>query len=84
MPGVDFQLLRQRITMQDVLQQLPSKATLRRGDQWRGPCPIHGSQETGESFVFGERAAGTVPLLPLRIARQCVGAMGGGAPFRAC
>ena len=43
MPGVDFQLLRQRITMQDVLQLLQFEATFRRGDQWRGPCPVHNS-----------------------------------------
>ncbi len=49
--------------------------------------PVSGSwfAESREPFVFGERAAGAVPLLPLRIARQCVGAVGGGAPFeRVC
>ena len=43
MPGVNFELVRQRIGMQDVLQQLQFEATFRRGDQWRGPCPVRGS-----------------------------------------
>ena len=44
MPGVDFRLLRERIAMQDVLQLLQFEPTFRRGDQWRGPCPVHGSR----------------------------------------
>jgi DNA primase len=44
MPGVDFQLLRERISMAEVLRLLQFEATVRRGDQWRGPCPVHGSQ----------------------------------------
>ncbi len=43
MPGVNFRLLRERITMRDVLRQLQFEATVRRGDQWRGPCPVHGA-----------------------------------------
>ena len=43
MPGVDLQLLRERITMREVLRLLRFEATVRRGDQWRGPCPVHGS-----------------------------------------
>jgi DNA primase len=44
MPGVNFQLLRERITMLDVLRLLQFEPTVRRGDQWRGPCPVHRSQ----------------------------------------
>jgi DNA primase len=44
MPGVDFRLLREQITMREVLQLLQFEPTVRRGDQWRGPCPVHGSQ----------------------------------------
>ena len=44
MPGLDFQLVRERITMRDVLQLLHFEAVFRRGDQWREPCPVHGSQ----------------------------------------
>lgn len=35
MPGVDFQLLREQITMREVLQLLQFEPTVRRGDQWR-------------------------------------------------
>ena len=44
MPGVDFQLLRERITMRQVLELLRFEPIMRRGDQWRGPCPVHGSR----------------------------------------
>ncbi len=44
MPGVNFQVLREQITMRDVLQQLQFEATVQRGDQWRGPCPGHRSR----------------------------------------
>ena len=44
MPGIDFGLLRERITMRDVLRRLQFEATVRRGEQWRGPCPVHASR----------------------------------------
>lgn len=44
MPGVDFQLLRERIAMREVLRLLQFEPAVRRGDQWRGPCPVHGSR----------------------------------------
>ena len=44
MPGIDFQLLRERIAMREVLELLQFEAIARRGDQWRGPCPVHGSR----------------------------------------
>ena len=43
MPGVDFELLRERIAMTDVLRLLDFQPCSRRGDQLRGPCPVHGS-----------------------------------------
>jgi len=43
MPGVDFQVLREQITIQEVLRLLQFEPTARHGDQWRGPCPVHGS-----------------------------------------
>lgn len=43
MPGVDFNLLRQEITMQQVLELLSFQPVSRKGDQLRGPCPLHGS-----------------------------------------
>lgn len=44
MPGVNFESIRAQITMQAVLQHLGFEATVQRGDQWRGPCPVHGSK----------------------------------------
>jgi DNA primase len=44
MPGVDFQVLRERIAMREVLRLLQFEPIARRGDQWRGPCPVHGSR----------------------------------------
>jgi transposase len=43
-PKVDFAFLRQQVTMQQVLEHLGLLAGLRgRGQQRRGPCPIHGT-----------------------------------------
>jgi DNA primase len=44
MPGVDFRLLRERVTMREVLELLQFEPTAGCGDQWRGPCPVHGSR----------------------------------------
>jgi len=43
MPGVDFNVVRQRISMAEVLRLLGYRATRVRGESLRGPCPIHGS-----------------------------------------
>lgn len=51
MPGIDFNVLRGEITMQQVLDLLPFEPTDRSGDQLRGPCPVHGSSSaTSRSF----------------------------------
>jgi DNA primase len=44
MPGVNFQLLREQIAMRDVLRLLQFDGRVLHGDQWRGPCPVHGSR----------------------------------------
>jgi DNA primase len=44
MPGVNFQLLREQIAMPDVLGLLQFEPRVLRGEQWRGPCPVHGSR----------------------------------------
>lgn len=43
MPGIDFNQLRNEITMKEVLRQLNFESISRTGAQLRGPCPIHGS-----------------------------------------
>lgn len=51
MPGVDFDMLRRAITMQQVLDEIGFRATRRNADQLHGPCPVHGSTST-TSRVF--------------------------------
>ncbi len=43
MPGVDFNVLRAEITMEQVLNQLDFQPTSRTGSQLHGPCLVHGS-----------------------------------------
>lgn len=51
MPGVDFQVLRQEITMEQVLSQLGFQPKNKSGSQWRGVCPIHETtSERGPTF----------------------------------
>ena len=46
MAGIDFNAVRNDITMEQVLHQLGFRATSRSGSQLHGPCPIHGSKST--------------------------------------
>lgn len=43
MPGIDFDRLRREITMEEVLHLVGFQPCQRTGDQWYGPCPLHGS-----------------------------------------
>ncbi len=45
MPSLDYRLIRQQVAMAHVLDLLGFVASERRGDQVRGPCPLH--QESG-------------------------------------
>jgi DNA primase len=47
MAGIDFSVLRNEITMEDVLNQLGFLPTSQTGDQLHGPCPVHGSTSAG-------------------------------------
>lgn len=51
MPGVHFQTLREAISIGEVLRLLDCAGTQRGGEQWRGACPVHGSQSAA-SRVF--------------------------------
>ena len=51
MPGINFEQLRNEITMAQVLDLIGFERTSRRGDQLRGACPVHGSQ-TARSRSF--------------------------------
>ncbi len=51
-PKVDFACVREHVTMEQVLQHLGYFASLRgRGQQRRGPCPVH-SQPTAPERTF--------------------------------
>ena len=43
MPGIDFEVLRNEITILQVLELLQFRPTEKSNDQLRGPCPVHGS-----------------------------------------
>jgi DNA primase len=45
-PGIDFNLLRQTITMNEILTALHYEPASRTGDQLHGPCPIHQSKSS--------------------------------------
>ena len=47
MPGIDYALLRQQLSLTQVLELLGFTAMTRRGPQLRGPCPVHGSRMSG-------------------------------------
>jgi DNA primase len=47
MPGVDFNVLRKEVNMEDVLNQLRFQPRNRSGNQLHGPCPAHGSTSPG-------------------------------------
>jgi DNA primase len=50
MPGIDFRELRSLVSMAEVLTLLGFEAETRRGEQVRGPCPLHGSADRSRVF----------------------------------
>ena len=44
MSGIDFALLRQQLSLTQVLDLIGFTPTTRCGPQLRGPCPVHGSK----------------------------------------
>jgi len=51
MPLIDFRAARSEIRLAEVLELLGWRFRERRGEQVRGPCPVHGSQSaTSRSF----------------------------------
>jgi DNA primase len=51
MPGIDYRAARAGIRLIEVLELIAYQPRYRRGDVWRGPCPLHGSQ-SATSRVF--------------------------------
>ena len=48
MPRLDYRALRALIPIRAVLEELHYVPLQIRGDQWRGPCPLHASQDCSE------------------------------------
>jgi DNA primase len=56
MPGIDYRLLRARVSMERVLELVQFTPVRRRGDELRGPCPVHGSHSpSSRSFAANLR-----------------------------
>jgi DNA primase len=43
MPSIDYRAARAGIRLAEVLELIAYQPRRRRGEQWRGPCPLHGS-----------------------------------------
>jgi hypothetical protein len=56
MPGIDYRQLRARVSMRQVLTLLGFQPTHVRGDQVRGPCPLHGGLEKSQIPTSLQRA----------------------------
>jgi hypothetical protein len=46
MPSIDYASVRASVGLAQVLALVGFSACARRGSQWRGPCPIHGSSSS--------------------------------------
>lgn len=58
MPGIDFRAARSRLRLAEVLELLGFVATARRGDQVRGPCPVHRSGRPGSRSLAAHLGKG--------------------------
>lgn len=47
MPAIDYRRARQQVRLAAVLALIDYRPRSRRGPQWRGPCPLHGSRTPG-------------------------------------
>jgi DNA primase len=56
-PGVDFDVLRYEITMEQVLKLVGFHASARRGAQWNGACPLHQSSRRRNTRCFSVNVA---------------------------
>jgi DNA primase len=46
MPGIDYRQVRLQVSLRAVLELVGWQPRARQGEQWRGPCPLHGSRST--------------------------------------
>jgi DNA primase len=47
MPGIDFRAARTQVRLREVLLLMGFKPSSGWEEQWRGPCPVHGSRRPG-------------------------------------
>ena len=55
MPGVDYAAMRREVPMAAVLRALGFQPHHARGEQLRGPCPVHGARAGSRSFSVNLR-----------------------------
>ena len=79
MPGVDFDILRADVSMEQVLNQLNFDPTSRSGSQWHGPCLVHGSTSSGSRSFFGQSRYRPLLLPQVPKPWKRFGALGRGA-----
>jgi DNA primase len=52
MPAIDYRAARAQLPLADILTLIGYQPRCRRGPQWRGPCPVHGSRApTSRAFA---------------------------------
>jgi DNA primase len=51
MPAIDYRSARAQLRLADILALIDYQPRCRQGQQWRGPCPLHGSR-SARSRVF--------------------------------
>jgi DNA primase len=52
MPAIDYRRARTQLRLAEVLELIGYRPRSRRGPQWRGPCPLHGSRSaTSRAFA---------------------------------
>jgi DNA primase len=52
MPGIDYHQVRSQIRLAEVLELIGYRPRRVNGQQWRGPCPLHGTKSpTSRSFA---------------------------------
>jgi DNA primase len=54
MPSIDYAALRRQVPIRHILNLIAYQPSSRRGDQWRGPCPLPGhplANERDQTFT---------------------------------
>jgi len=49
MPAIDYRRARAQLRLADVLELIAYQLRWRQGEQWLGPCPLHGSRSKAQA-----------------------------------